>query len=317
MCTRSVSSSLYGTTRERMDRPRRALRSDSSIRNDGGAKPQPARARGSIRGPALTSLHREKLRRPATAGHYVRRPRLLDLFEEVARRKLTLVVAPAGTGKTSLVAGWTAESSMPSAWLSLDETDRDLVQFWSGAIAALDTVMPGCGDRALAMLRRAGTRVGAVDQLLADLDARVQPPAVLVIDDFHLVDDDELVDESMSRFVRSKPAWLSVVLISRREPKLPIDRMRSRGQLGEIRLAELRFSSAEAAALMTGLSPALSEERIDAAVRTRRWLGDESADDGARGALTPSADRCAGARPLRRRTGPRLRAPRGAGEGGT
>ena len=83
------------------------------------------------RGSALTSLHRAKLRRPATAEHYVRRSRLLDLFDEVVRNRLTLVVAPAGTGKTSLVAGWVAESSTPTAWLSLDDTDRDGVQFWS------------------------------------------------------------------------------------------------------------------------------------------------------------------------------------------
>ncbi len=183
------------------------------------------------------------------------------------RSPLTLVVAPAGTGKTSLVAGWVAESSTPTAWLSLDETDRDGVQFWSAVIAALDTLAPGCGDRALAMLRPASTRAGAVDQLIADLEAQDRPPAVLVIDDFHLVDVDDFVLESVSRFVRNQPGWLRVVLMSRREPKLPIDRMRSRGQLGEIRFAELRFSPDEAVDLMTRLSPALSEERIEAAVQ--------------------------------------------------
>ena len=142
--------------------------------------------------------------------------------------------------------------------MSLDDTDRDGVQFWSHVIAALDTLAPGCGDRALAMLRRPGSRAGAVDQLIADLEAEVRPPAVLVIDDFHLVDGDEFVVESVSRFVRNLPAWLRVVLMSRREPRLPIDRMRSRGQLGEIRFAELRFSPDEAVELMTRLSPALS-----------------------------------------------------------
>ena len=165
-----------------------------------------------------------------------------------------------------------AESSTPTAWLSLDETDRDGVQFWSAVIAALDTLAPGCGDRALAMLRRPGTRAGAVDQLIADLEAQVRPPAVLVIDDFHLVDVDDFVLESVSRFVRNLPGWLRVVLISRREPKLPIDRMRSRGQLGEIRFAELRFSPDEAVELMTRLSPSLSAEHIEAAVeRADGW----------------------------------------------
>ena len=181
--------------------------------------------------------------------------------------RLTLVVAPAGTGKTSLVAGWVAESSSPTAWLSLDDTDRDGVQFWSGVIAAVETLAPGCGGRALVMLRRPGARAGAVDQLVADLEAEDRPPAVLVIDDFHLVDADDFVLESVSRFVRNLPAWLRVVLMSRREPKFPIDRMRSRGQLGEIRFAELRFSPDEAVELMTRLSPALSSERIEVAVQ--------------------------------------------------
>ena len=107
---------------------------------------------------ALRTLHRAKLRRPATADHYVRRSRLLELFEELVANRLTLVVAPAGTGKTSLVAGWMAESSTPSAWLSLDDTDRDGVQFWSSVIAALDELAPGCGDRAAAMLQLPGSR---------------------------------------------------------------------------------------------------------------------------------------------------------------
>ena len=183
------------------------------------------------------------------------------------RNQLTLVLAPAGTGKTSLVAGWVAESSTPTAWLSLDDTDCDGVQFWSGVIAALDTLAPGCGDRALAMLRRPASRGGAVDALVADLESRDRPAAVLVIDDFHLVDGDPFVVESVSRFVRSLPVWLRVVLTSRREPNLPIDRMRSRGQLGELRLAELRFSPDEAVELMTRLSPELSSEHIEAAVQ--------------------------------------------------
>ena len=228
---------------------------------------QPDHRTRSPRRPSLTPLHRAKLRRPARAEHYVRRSRLLDLFDEVARCPLTLVVAPAGTGKTSLVAGWMAETAMPGVWLSLDDTDCDGVQFWSSVIAALDTLAPGCGDRALAMLRRPGTRSGAVDQLIAELDAVDRPPAVLVIDDFHLVDDDRFVRESVTYFVRNQPGWLHLIVTSRRDPNVPIDRMRSRGQLGEIRYAELRFSPQEAADLMSGLAPGLSVEGIETAVK--------------------------------------------------
>ena len=131
-------------------------------------KRQPARQHvWSRRGRVGPSLHRAKLRRPATAEHYVRRSRLLDLFEEVVRNRLTLVVAPAGTGKTSLVAGWVAESSTPTAWLSLDDTDRDGVQFWSAVIAALDDVgagmrRPRAGDAAPS--RHPGRRGGPADR---------------------------------------------------------------------------------------------------------------------------------------------------------
>ncbi len=253
-------------------------------------KRQPARPGASPRVAALTSLHRAKLRRPAIADHYVHRARLLDLVEDVVHNRLTLVVAPAGTGKTSLVAGWVAESSTPTAWLSLDDTDRDGVQFWSAVIAALDTLAPGCGDGALAMLRRAGTRADAVDQLIADLDSHARPPAVLVVDDFHLVDDDDFVLDSVTRFVQSQPGWLHVVLVSRREPRLPIDRMRSRGQLGEIRFAELRFSPEEAVELMTRLSPVSVRGTHRGGGATGRRLGHQPAVGGARGALTSSAD---------------------------
>jgi LuxR family maltose regulon positive regulatory protein len=185
---------------------------------------------------------------------------------------LTLVVSPAGTGKTSLVAGWTADSPIRNAWLSLDESDRDVVQFWTGVIAALETLLPGCGDRTLALLRRPGVRADAVDQLLADLEAAAQPSGVLIIDDFHIVDREEAVVTSFTRFARGLPLWLHVVLLSRRDPPLPIDRMRSRGQLGELRFGELRFASDEAAELLIRMAPELSESHVEKAVeRADGW----------------------------------------------
>jgi ATP/maltotriose-dependent transcriptional regulator MalT len=214
-----------------------------------------------------------KLRRPVIGEHYLRRPRLFELIDEIARAPLTLVVAPAGSGKTSLLAGWTAESSTPTAWLSLDESDRDGSQLWSGVIAALDTVAPGCGRRALEMIRRPGSRGEFVDQLLVDLDAEARSPAVLVIDDFHMVDENAVVTASVARFVTHLPEWLHVVLVSRREPALPVDRLRSRGQLGELRFAELRFSPDEATELLNRLTPTTSDERIEAAVeRADGWV---------------------------------------------
>jgi LuxR family maltose regulon positive regulatory protein len=220
----------------------------------------------------LSELYRAKLRRPATAGHYVARSRLLGLLDEAVGARLTLVVAPAGTGKTSLVAGWAAASPTPSAWLSLDDTDRDTVHFWSGVIAALDTLAPGCGDGASVRLRHAGSRPYAVDKLVGDLEREARSPAVLVIDDFHVVDGDEEIVASFARFTQDLPEWLRVVLVTRREPPLRIDRMRSRGQLGEVHFAELRFSPDEAVQLLRGLAPELATEQVEAAVeRADGW----------------------------------------------
>jgi LuxR family maltose regulon positive regulatory protein len=224
------------------------------------------------RRPPVRSLLRAKLRPPVPGSHYVRRPRLLELLDELVDEPLTVVVAPAGAGKTSLLAGWAAESALPIAWLSVDDADRDGVQLWSEVVAALETLTPECGDRALVLLRRAGRLDEAVAQLLVDLDARQHSPAVLVIDDVHLVDEDDAVAGSLALFVRHLPVWLRVVLASRRVPKLPLDRLRAQGRLGELHFTELRFSPTEAKELLAGLAPTLSTEAIAAAAdRADGW----------------------------------------------
>ena len=221
---------------------------------------------------ATTALHRAKLRRPDAADHYVARLRLLELLDDTVRVPLVLVIAPAGAGKTTLVSAWTANSDVPTAWLSLDEDDGDMAQFWSGVVAALDTVVPGCGARALASLRREAPRHEAVDRLLEDLDGPPRPPAVLVIDDVQHVDGHDAIAASVARFIRHLPPWLHVVLLSRRDVALPADRMRSRGQLAEIRFADLRFSPDEATELLTALVPTLTTDEIAAAVeRADGW----------------------------------------------
>src|SRR5918995_3558301 len=111
-------------------------------------------SRGSLIDMHASSLLQSKLWTPATPEHHVRRLRLLQLVDDAVRAPLTVVAAPAGSGKTALLSGWAAESATPAAWLSLDETDRDPVQFWSGMIAAVETLMPGSGGRARRLLPR-------------------------------------------------------------------------------------------------------------------------------------------------------------------
>ena len=130
------------------------------------------------------------MRPPSVGRNHVRRGRLIELLDEAVTQPLTIVVAPAGAGKTSLLAGWAAESAMPTAWLALDEADREGVQLWSDVVPALGTLAPGL-DPALAPVRRAAALSDAVGQLVGHLEQQARPPTALVIDDLHFVDDDE------------------------------------------------------------------------------------------------------------------------------
>lgn len=218
-----------------------------------------------------SSLFRSKLRAPERPPHHVRRPRLSRLLDDLVEAPITLVVAPAGAGKTSMLADWTDHTSMPTGWLSLDDTDRDSAQLWTGIVAALDGLVPGCGDGAAPLFRRPDLLLDAVGRLIDDLDAVDHPPAILVVDDLQLAGDDD-VAESLATFLLHLPARLHVVLLSRREPRLPLDRLRARGQLREIRFAELRFSPDEAREMVSRLVPTLSADEVaTAVVRAQGW----------------------------------------------
>lgn len=208
-------------------------------------------------------LLRAKLRAPTVPDHYVRRARLLRLVDDAVQSPLTLVCAPAGTGKTVLLSGWAAECELPVSWLSLDESDRDGSQLWPGVIAAAEHLAPGCGGGALTLVRRSVDLPNAAFQLLDDLDGDDHPRSVLVIDDVQYVDVDEAVAASLAAFVQHLPDWLHVVLLARREPRLPLDRLRARGLLGEVTYNDLSFSSTEAHEMLARLVPGLAGDRID------------------------------------------------------
>src|SRR6476660_4423563 len=131
---------------------------------------------------------------PARPGH-VRRQALIDLLEADDMARLVLVAAPPGSGKTTLMAEWaTASRSQAFTWLSLDAGDEDPVQFWTGVIEALRGVRPDVGAEALAALQAPGTSVveAVLPPLIDALDAAGGEPLVLVIDDYHLVDDPQV-----------------------------------------------------------------------------------------------------------------------------
>ena len=128
---------------------------------------------------------------------------------------------------------------------------------------ALQTLVPGCGEGAALALRRGATVAEAVGELLDELDAEERPASVLVIDDLQIVDNEKMVATSLALFAQHLPAWLHLVLLSRREPNLPRDRLRARGQLGEVHFAELRFTPAEARELMSRLASPAPDDRIE------------------------------------------------------
>ena len=200
-----------------------------------------------------------KLRPLTDPDRLIVRSQLHQLLDDAAAFPLTLVVAPAGSGKTSLLATWFVELSTPHAWLSVDEEDRDAVRFWSGMVVALETLAPGSGQRAFGLINRPSSLLVGVAALLDDLEAAPLEKAVLVVDDLHVVDSDELTVRSLALFLQHLPRWLHVVVATRRAPRLPLHRLRARGQIREVHFSELRFSQDDAAELFQRLDPALED----------------------------------------------------------
>jgi LuxR family maltose regulon positive regulatory protein len=189
--------------------------------------------------------------------------------------KLLLVSAPAGFGKTTLLAEWLA--ARPSeqrsvAWLSLDQRDNNPLLFWTYAIAALRTAAPGAGDSALTLLQ--GSRPAPIETVLTALlnDVRTLPGELsLVLDDYHVIDRREIHD-AIAFLLEHLPPRLHLVIASRADPELPLARLRAGGQLVEIRAADLRFTAEEAGAYLNG-AMGLSLAASDVATLERRTEG--------------------------------------------
>jgi len=193
-----------------------------------------------------------KLQVPRSRPGLVPRRRLADRLEEGLNRGLVLVAAPAGYGKSVLLSEWVRGMSEPAAWLSLDGGDNDPVRFWRHVLAALDKVRPGIAERVspLAGPPAPPTYDTLVSALINDVVAEPgQPDVLLVLDDYHLVSSDS-VQASVRFLLDHRPPQLRVVLASRSDPPLGLARYRGRGELGEVRAADLRFNLDEAAALL-------------------------------------------------------------------
>jgi LuxR family maltose regulon positive regulatory protein len=209
------------------------------------ADPTPAWSPGGVL--AVTKFHVPE-RRPGL----VERAGLVAVLTADRHAKLALISAPPGAGKTTLLAEWSASpiEDRAFAWLSLDPEDADPVRFWGCVIAAIRTVHPAFGERTLGALSSShGRLLDIVVPMLVNEGAELPGDVVLVLDDLHVVDD-AAVHASLAFLVDRLPPRLRLAIATRGDPPLPLARWRARGEVIEIRAAELRFTDTEAAALL-------------------------------------------------------------------
>jgi len=249
--------------------------------------------------PALLAT---KLSTPPVRPAVVARDRLHDRLRQATRHKLVLVSAPAGSGKTTVLSAWAttvpghrgvgdgcapvaAPSSRlaaaipvpappPVAWLSLDDGDNDPTSFWTYCVAALDTVQPGIGDAARALLSSAQPASShTVLTVLINALGALPDDVVLVLDDYHLIET-PAVHEAMAFLLDHLPPRLHLLIATRVDPALPLARLRARNELLELRAADLRFTTEEAADFLGWtMGLALPEGDIAAlAARTEGWV---------------------------------------------
>ncbi len=221
-----------------------------------------------------TPILQTKLHVPNLSPNLVRRPRLIELLNTGVEKRLILISAPAGYGKTTLIVEWLREVGSPAAWVSLDEGDNDPVRFFNYLVSALQTILPDVGTSALIMLQ--SPQKPALDALLSLLinDLIGTPDHfMLVLDDYHVLQI-QSIHEMVTFLLDHLPAQMHLVIGTRADPPLPVARLRGRGQLIEIRLGDLRFSLAESGGFFRQTLAFSLDERELASLVTRAegWI---------------------------------------------
>lgn len=217
-----------------------------------------------------------KLHLPSPGENFVPRPRLLHRLDQIARYRLALVAAPPGFGKTTLLSEWIESNALPYhvAWVSLDEDDNDPSRFWSYVIAALQELGAGTPTSLFFPPRpRRARRIEAVlTPLVNDLSA-LPENSILVLDDYHLVENPE-IHTGFTFLLDHLPRALHLVILTRMDPPLPLPRLRARGQLLELRTSDLRFTAEEAATFLNrAMDLRLTPEQIASLeTRTEGWI---------------------------------------------
>lgn len=215
-----------------------------------------------------------KLNIPPLRAQIVFRPRLIERLNEGQQGKLTLISAPAGFGKTTLVSEWVAGCNRPTAWLSLDKRDNDPVSFLTYFIVALQTITADLGKAVLATLQSPQSLPpeSILTTLLNEINT-IPDNFTLVLDDYHVIDT-KPVNQALTFLLRHLPAQMHLTIATREDPDLPLARLRARKQLNELRAVDLRFTFVEAAGFLNwvmGLD--LSAENVAVLeTRTEGWI---------------------------------------------
>jgi ATP/maltotriose-dependent transcriptional regulator MalT len=228
----------------------------------------------------VDSLLNTKLFPPATHPNIVRRPRLIERLDVGLNpgHRLTLISAPAGYGKTTLLSEWIASRPGRIAWLALDEHDNRAPHFWMYLIAAIQKTPLASnttlGQTSLHMLQAdQGASIQTILTPLIDDLGELSDTIILVLDDYHVISN-QAIHEGVNFLLGHQPRQLHLVLATRADPPFPVSRLRAGGQLTELRAADLRFTADEAAAFLnTAMNLSLASPDVQALeARTEGWI---------------------------------------------
>ena len=222
----------------------------------------------------IAGLLSSKLYIPPLRPNSVLRPRLVDTLNKGLPRKLSLISAAPGFGKTTLVSEWISQCEIPVAWVSLDERDNDPVHFMTYFTGALQTIDVNLGAGALSTFQAPqppsteSFLTGVINEIIA-----LQRPFAIVLDDYHVIKS-EPIHSALAFLLRHMPPEMHLMIATREDPPLPLARLRGRGQLTELRSANLRFTAKEAAEfLTTAMGLELAEADISALEeKTEGWI---------------------------------------------
>jgi LuxR family transcriptional regulator, maltose regulon positive regulatory protein len=272
---------------------------DDPARGDDVAPPKRGRAVAPRRLPPveLGPIIKSKIQPPALRTSTLSRQRLIGRLADATTHRLTLLIAEAGYGKTTLLADFARASAQRTLWYRLDPTDGDVITWANHIIAAAREAEPEFGDstlRLMSQLATGGPPTSAfVSSVISELGGMEPVPTLLVLDDFHAVDESDEAVEFVSRLTRDAPPWLRLIVSSRRKPALGLGRLTASDELAEITTDDLRFSREETIQLFAESygTPLDDDVLADLDSRTKGWVASLQLFHGSIRGRSPSAAR--------------------------